>query len=104
MNYKKDFPIFGTHPSLVYMDSAATTQKPQEVIDAVSHYLQSSNSNIHRGAYKIAEESEEAYWMSKVLYSTYIGAKPHEIIYTYNATYAFNMIAQSLVFSKKLQT
>jgi selenocysteine lyase/cysteine desulfurase len=99
MECKKDFPIFDTHPSLIYMDSAATSQKPSSVIEAISCYLQSNNSNIHRGSYEIAEHSEELYRNSKKLYASLIGAKPNEIIYTYNATYAFNMVAQSLVLS-----
>jgi len=48
VSYRDDFPIFSHNPGLVYLDSGATTQKPQVVIDAVSHYLSHDYSNIHR--------------------------------------------------------
>lgn len=102
-NYKSDFPIFSNNPKLVYLDNAATTQKPKCVIDAVSEYLQQTNANIHRGIYDIAEKSENLYWESKTKYATLIGANSDEIIYTYNATYAMNLITTSLLHSEYLE-
>lgn len=64
-NYKPDFPIFQTHPDLVYLDSTATSQKPTSVIDGISEYLSSSYANIHRGSYEISEISEKLYEDSK---------------------------------------
>ena len=64
-NIKKDFPIFTTHPDLVYLDSTATAQKPSHVIDGVAEYLRSSYANIHRGSYDISEVSEKLYENSK---------------------------------------
>jgi len=64
-NFKKDFPIFTTHPDLVYLDSTATSQKPSYVIDGVADYLRSSYANIHRGSYEISEISEKLYEDSK---------------------------------------
>jgi len=54
MSIKQDFPIFQTHPDLVYLDSTATSQKPAMVIDGVADYLRSSYANIHRGSYDIS--------------------------------------------------
>jgi len=58
-NFKRDFPIFKNN-DLIYLDSGATSQKPQMVLDAVSEYYQSYNANIHRGIYKIAEKATKA--------------------------------------------
>ncbi len=103
-DYKSDFPIFLSNPKLVYLDNAATTQKPRSVIDAVSTYLQKTNANIHRGIYKIAEESEELYRQSKEKYAELIGASSDEIIYTHNATYAVNLVTTSLLRSHYLKS
>ena len=59
MNAKKDFPILSG--GLTYLDSAATSQKPSSVIDAMDDYYRRYNSNVHRGVYKIAEEATTAY-------------------------------------------
>lgn len=101
-SYKKDFPIFENNPNLVYLDSAASTQKPQAVITGIQDYLTHSYSNIHRGVYSLAEESESLYEQSKIKVSELLHCKPNEIIYTYNATYGINHIAQSLCFSGKI--
>lgn len=101
--FRSDFPIFDTHPDLVYLDSASTSQKPQTVIDAVSTYLAQSNSNIHRGTYQIAEHSEDLYRESKARFAQFIwGSSETEVIYHYNATACFNLLAQSLVRSDYL--
>ena len=65
MSYKSEFPLFCHHPRLTYLDSASTSQKPSFVIDRISQYLSQNNSNIHRGAYDIATNSEELYYWSK---------------------------------------
>lgn len=96
-NIKQDFPIFQTHPELVYLDSTATSQKPSIVIDGVAEYLRSSYANIHRGAYNLSEASETLYEDSKKIVAKHIGAKNwREIIYTSNSTYALNLLAQSI--------
>jgi len=96
---KSDFPIFKNNPWLVFLDSAASSQKPQYVIDGVSEFVASSYANIHRGLYSLSEKSEEAYHRSKELVGELINCKASEIIYSYNSTYAINLIAQSLVIS-----
>ena len=96
-SYKKDFPIFETNPGLIYLDSASTAQKPRHVIDGISQFLQTSYSNIHRGAYSLSEKSEDLYFASKEKVAKMVlNCSADEIIYTYNATYAYNMLAQTL--------
>ena len=103
-SFKKDFPIFDSNPGLIYLDSAATVQKPRHVIDGISQFLQTSYSNIHRGAYSLSEQSEDLYFASKEKVATMLlNCSADEIIYTYNATYAYNMLAQTLRYSGVLQ-
>lgn len=103
-NIKQDFPIFQTHPNLVYLDSTATAQKPAMVIDGVADYLRSSYANIHRGSYDISEVSEKLYEDSKKIVAKHIGAESwREVIYTGNSTYALNLLSQSLYRSHKLK-
>lgn len=100
--WKNLFPIFGEHPDLVYLDNAASTQKPKTVIDWVSDFLKSDYANIHRWLYSLSERSEELYYESKCKLAELIGCKPSEIIYSYNSTYCINLLAQALVNSWKL--
>ncbi len=96
---RQDFPILRTKMSgkpLVYLDSAATSQKPRQVIDAVNTYYKTYNANIHRGIYKISEKATEAYISSKVALAQFIGARSYrEIVYVRNATEAINLVALS---------
>lgn len=96
---KNDFPIFKNTPGLVFLDNAASTQKPQYVIDGVSEFVAHDYANIHRWLYPLSEKSEEAYHRSKELVGELLNCKASEIIYSYNSTYAINLIAQSLVIS-----
>ena len=103
-SFKKDFPIFDSNPGLIYLDSAATVQKPRHVIDGISQFFQTSYSNIHRGAYSLSEQSEDLYFASKEKVATMLlNCSADEIIYTYNATYAYNMLAQTLRYSGVLK-
>ncbi|MFA5917402.1 MAG: cysteine desulfurase [Candidatus Gracilibacteria bacterium] len=96
-DFKKDFPIFQNNPGLVFLDSTASSQKPAFVIDGIKNYLEKDYSNIHRGAYSLAERSENLYEKSKKKVAEFIGADSwREVIYTYNANYALNFIAGSL--------
>lgn len=97
MNFRKDFPIFDTHPDLIYLDSTATSQKPGFVLDGVKDYLSSSYANIHRWSYNISTESERLYKASKQALADNIGASSwKEVIYTANSTYALNLLSQSI--------
>lgn len=100
--WKKLFPIFDRHPELIYLDNAASTQKPKTVIDWVSDFLKNDYANIHRWLYSLSERSEELYYESKCKLAELINCKPSEIIYSYNSTYCINLLAQALVNSLKL--
>ncbi len=99
---KKLFPIFDKHPELIYLDNAASTQKPKTVINWISDFLKNDYANIHRGLYPLSEKSEELYYESKCSLAKLINCKPSEIIYSYNSTYCINLLAQALVNSWKL--
>ncbi len=96
---RADFPILKTKMNgkpLVYLDNAATSQKPYSVIDAISNYYRTYNANIHRGIYKIAEEATVAYTDSKIKLEKFINANSmQEIVYTKNATDAINLVSLS---------
>lgn len=96
MNIKSDFPFFKNNPETVYLDNAASIQKPQYVIDQTQHYITHDYSNIHRWSYDSAQRSEEIYQWSKKIVAEHLNVNRKEIIYTYNATYAFNIIVQTL--------
>jgi len=103
LDIKKDFPLFDYDPDIVFLDSGASTQRPQYVIDGVDEYIKTSYANIHRWSYELSEKSEEYYHASKEKCGEVLGCKASEIIYTYNATYGINLISQSLFRSKILQ-
>ncbi len=97
---RADFPILTreVRPGVpvVYLDSTATSQKPQAVIQAMDIYLKQYNANIHRGIHTLAEEATAAYEDARVRIAKFIGAASHrEIIYTRNATEAINLVAYS---------
>jgi cysteine desulfurase / selenocysteine lyase len=96
MDYKKDFPIFKHRPELIYLDNAATSQKPQAVLDAETDYYERLNSNVHRSAHYLAEEATIAYENARKTVADFIGAtSEREIIFTRNATEAINLVARS---------
>lgn len=97
---RADFPLLAKptrHGPIVYLDSAATAQKPQAVIDAMSAYYETINANVHRGVYEIAEASTNAMEAARVRVGRFIGApRPDtEILFTKNATEGLNLVARS---------
>ena len=97
---REDFPIL--HQTvrdgrpLVYLDNAATTQKPRAVIDAIRRYYERDNANIHRGVHELSERATAAYEGARALVQRFIGASsPREIIFTRGTTEAINLVAQS---------
>ena len=78
---------------LVYLDSAATSQKPESVLAAMDDYYRRYNANIHRGIYAIAEEATAAYEDARARLARFIGAPPREVIFTRNSTEAINLVA-----------
>lgn len=102
-NLKKDFPIFKNNPWLVFLDSTSSTQKPEYVIQWICGYLSNNYSNIHRWLYDIAIHSEKIYFDSKKKVAKFLWWVDYkEIIYTYNANYALNIISQTLRLNKVL--
>ena len=93
---KQDFPLLsqtaGRRP-LVYLDSAATSQKPQSVLDALQTYYRETNANVHRGVYALAEAATEAYESARLTMAQFINSQPEETIFVRNATEAINLVA-----------
>ncbi len=96
---RADFPILAQEINghrLVYLDSAATSQKPNVVIDAVADYYREYNANVHRGIYTIGEKATAAYEMARASVARFINAPDsHEIVFTRNATEAINLVSYS---------
>ncbi|WP_314022366.1 aminotransferase class V-fold PLP-dependent enzyme [Gemella sanguinis] len=96
--YREDFPILKRkikNNDLIFFDNGATTQKPIQVIEAISDYYKNYNSNIHRSVYTLGDESEKIYEESKHLVKEFINANSHEeIIYTSGTTESMNFIAR----------
>jgi cysteine desulfurase/selenocysteine lyase len=96
---RKDFPIFTRlvkGKPLVYLDSAATSQKPLSVIEAVRTFYSTYNANVHRGVYTIGEEATAAYEAARNKVRDFIGAESRDgIVFTRNATEAINLVASS---------
>ncbi len=98
---RKDFPILhqeiNGHP-LIYLDNAATSQKPKQVIDAITDYYQSYNSNVHRGLHTLSEKATLAFENARSKVQYFINAKnSKEIIFVRGATEAINLVAHSFV-------
>ena len=96
LNIREDFPIFRDNPSLVYLDNAATTQKPSCVIEAVRHFYECDNANPLRGLYDLAQRATAVYEESREAVAGFIGAaSPEEIVFTRNASESLNLVAYS---------
>lgn len=97
---RRDFPILH-HPArggrtLVYLDNAATTQKPQQVIDRIVRFYTEENSNVHRGVHYLSEVATEAYESARTTVKRFIGARDEkEIVFTRGTTEGINLVAQS---------
>ncbi len=97
---KADFPLLTArqergHP-IVFLDSAASSQKPRQVLDAMTAYYEAHNANVHRGAYQLAEEATDALEGARDKVARFIGAaSSREVIFTRNATESINLVAQT---------
>ncbi len=93
---RKDFPIFETTvhgKRLVYLDSAATSQKPRQVIDRLVHFYETENANVHRGVYELAERATAAYEGARAACARFIGARSsRSIVFTRGTTEATNLL------------
>ena len=95
---RRQFPVLSQRPygkRLAFLDSGATAQKPQAVIDAVSRFYAQDNSNVHRGVYDLAERATAAFEGARKKIARYIGADPREVIFTRGATEGVNLVAQT---------
>src|SRR5690606_7294188 len=97
---RADFPLLrrtvrGGRP-LVYLDSAATSQKPEVVVDAELDFYTVRNAAVHRGAHQLAEEATDAYESARAEVAALVGAAPDEIVWTTNATAGINLVAYAM--------
>lgn len=101
---RKDFPILkeefsdtsGSKKKLVYLDNAATTQKPQQVIDALRNYYEHQNANVHRAIHKLGERATQAYEESRVKVAKFINAPSvNEVVFTRGTTESINLVAHA---------
>jgi cysteine desulfurase/selenocysteine lyase len=97
-NIKSHFPIFTHHPDLVYLDNAATTQKPEGVIETISNFYEKENANIHRGIYPLAVSASQKYEQVRGKVAQFLNAEsPDEIVYTNGTTASINLVANSFL-------
>jgi cysteine desulfurase/selenocysteine lyase len=97
---RRDFPIFDRTirdgKRLVYLDSGATSQKPQAVIDAEVDFYRLHNAAVHRGAHQLAEEATDIYEGAREIVASFIGAESNEVIFTKSATESLNLVAYAM--------
>lgn len=99
---KEDFPIFSERPELAYLDNAATSHKPEEVIEAVEGFYRENNSNIGRGLYSLANDATQAYENSREKVAEFVGAEKEEIVFVRNTTEGQNLVAEALDFEEDI--
>ena len=97
---RADFPLLATRPAhgsrLVYLDNAATTQKPRQVLDAVRAYYETSNANVHRGAYALAVRATDAFEHARQRVASFLNAwAPEAVVFTRGTTEGINLVAGS---------
>ena len=96
MNRRADFPLLVGNPALHYLDSAATSQKPQAVIDAIVDFYETSNANPHRGAYALSVDATDRYDSARKSVARFVGVSdPDCLIFTRGTTEALNLVASS---------
>ena len=97
---RRDFPIFERTvrggKKLIYLDSGATSQKPESVIEAESNFYRFNNAAVHRGAHQLAEEATDAYEGAREKVANFLGARSEEIVFTKSATESINLITYSM--------
>jgi cysteine desulfurase/selenocysteine lyase len=93
---KRDFPIFRNNPDVVFLDTAASAQKPQQVIDAVSHFYERDYANVHRGVYGLSQRATDRYENARKVVRRFLNAaEEREIIFVRGATEGINLVAQT---------
>ncbi len=93
---RADFPLLAAHPELHYLDSAATSQKPKAVLDAISGFYETANANPHRGAYALSARATDAYHDARATVARFLGASDSDcLIFTRGTTESVNLVASS---------
>src|SRR5688572_29421573 len=93
---RADFPLLAANPGLHYLDSAATSQKPRAVLDAIVGFYETSNANPHRGGYELSVKATDAYHGARARVARFFGvADPATLIFTRGTTEAINLVASS---------
>ena len=93
---RADFPLIGGRDDVVYLDNAATTQKPRAVLDAVRSYYETTNANVHRGVHQLSDAATDAFEAARARVARHVhAASSHEIVWTRGTTEAINLVAQS---------
>ncbi|MGH7611879.1 MAG: aminotransferase class V-fold PLP-dependent enzyme, partial [Candidatus Dormibacteria bacterium] len=95
---RQDFPILGETVNghrLVYLDSAATSQKPESVIQATADYYRHSNANVHRGVHELGERATEIFEQARLAVAELVGADPRGVVFVRNTTEGLNLVAQA---------
>ena len=103
---RAEFPILGTAVDgrpLVYLDSAATSQKPRAVLDAERDFLETANAAVHRGAHFLAAEATELFEDARATVAGFVGAAPEQLVWTSGATAGLNLVAGSLGYAGRLR-
>ncbi len=94
---RRDFPVFEAHPDLVFLDSAASAQKPRSVIEALVRFYQTAYANVHRGSYPLSEAATEAFEAARATLAGFLGTPdPDEVVFVRNATEGMNLLAHAL--------
>ena len=95
-SWRRDFPLLGNRPDLVYLDNAATTQKPAAVLEALARYYRCTNANVHRGAHRLSDEATAAFEAAREKLARRINARSScEVLWTRGTTEAINLVAAS---------
>jgi len=93
-SWRSDFPLLANRPDLVYLDNAATTQKPAAVLDALARYYRCTNANVHRGAHRLSDEATAAFEAARETLARRINARSsREVLWTRGTTEAINLVA-----------
>ena len=97
---RKDFPVLQKNPDLIYLDSAATSLTPKQVIEKINLYYNEFSSNVHRGSHRLSQEATQMYEVSRGEVASFINSKSEEMVFTRNATESINLVAVCLERSK----
>lgn len=93
-SWRSDFPLLANRPDLVYLDNAATTQKPAAVLDTLARYYRCTNANVHRGAHRLSDEATAAFEAARETLARRVNARsPKEVLWTRGTTEAINLVA-----------